>query len=67
MMLFKDWMKGFKGVSTKYLQNYMKWFRFNRLFELSRIREMLSFSLSDKQSYPVFKMLFKDYFVFVGL
>ncbi len=67
MMLFKDWMKGFKGVSTKYLQNYMKWFRFNRLFELSKIREMLNFSLSDKQAYPRFKMLFKDYFAFVGL
>lgn len=28
--LLKDWMRKFNGVATKYLQNYMNWFRIER-------------------------------------
>ena len=59
------WFKYFHGVSTKYLENYLKWFRFRNLFKLFKIRKMIEYSLFDKESYPRFKNLFKTYEKFV--
>jgi len=67
IMLLKNWLKDFFGVSTKYLWNYLKWFRFIRKFEIFKMKEMLRFTLSDKNSYPRFKSLFDDYVVFARL
>jgi transposase-like protein len=64
MMLLNKWLKDFFGVSTKYIWNYLKWFRFIRKFEIFKMKEMLRFTLSDKNSYPRFKSLFDDYVTF---
>ena len=61
MRFLKEWMKNFHGVSTKYMWNYLKWFRFIKLFELSKITEKVKQSLSDKESYSRYKNIFKDY------
>lgn len=65
MMLLKNWLKDFFGVSTKYLWNYLKWFRFIRKFEIFKMKETLRLTLIDKNSYPRFKSLFDDYVAFV--
>ncbi len=67
MMLFKDWMRKFNGFSTKYIMNYLKWFRYVRLFEVYKIKEMVNFSLLDKESYPRFKNIFLNYEAFVNV
>lgn len=67
MMLLKNWMKGFYGISTKYLHNYLKWFRYIRLFEIYKMKEMLRFTLIDKASYPRDKNAFENYVVFATL
>ncbi len=64
MMLLREWLKKFHGVSTKYLWNYLKWFRFIRQFELFKMKEFLGFTLTDKQSYPRYKALFENYVIF---
>lgn len=64
MMLLRNWMKDFFGVSTKYLWNYLKWFRFIRKFEIFKLKELVKDTLSDKQSYPRFKSIFEDYVAF---
>jgi len=66
IMLLREWIKKFHGVSTKFLWNYLKWFRFIRLFEFFKIKEMVGFSLSDKKSYPRYKNIFTDYVAFVN-
>lgn len=65
MMLLREWLRSFHGVSTKYLWNYLKWFRYTRQFAISKMKEMLRFTLLDKQSYPRFKDLFNDYVSYV--
>ena len=65
MRFLKEWMKNFHGVSTKYIWNYLKWYRFIKLFELSKIKEKVKCSLTDKKSYPRYKNIFKDYEAFV--
>ncbi|MEA3497268.1 MAG: IS1595 family transposase [Bacteroidota bacterium] len=65
MMLLRGWLKVFRGVSTKYIWNYLKWFRFLNLFKLFKTRQMIGYSLSDKNSYPRFKNIFKTYEEFV--
>lgn len=65
MMLFKEWIKKFHGISTKYIWNYLKWFRFIKLFELFKIDKIVKSSLSDKKSYPRYKNIFSDYVKFV--
>ncbi len=65
MMLLKKWMKNFHGVSTKYLWNYLKWFRFIRQFEIFKVKEMIRFTLSDKKSYPRYKDIFNNYIAFL--
>ena len=59
------WFKCFRGVSTKYLENYLKWFRFKTLFKSLKFKEMVKYSLFDKESYPRFMNLFKTYEEFV--
>ena len=65
MMLAKKWLKGFFGVSTKYTWNYLKWFRFIRLFSFFNFREMVGYTVEDKQAYPRYKDIFNDYVAFV--
>ena len=65
MMLLREWLKVFRGVSTKYMWNYLKWFRFQNLFKVFKTKEMIEYSLSDKNSYPRFKNIFKTYEEFV--
>ena len=65
MMLLREWLKVFRGVSTKYIWNYLKWFRFLNLFKLFKTKQMIEYSLSDKNSYPRFKNIFKTYEEFV--
>ena len=60
-----SWFKYFHGVSSKYLENYLKWFRFRNLFKLLNIKKMVKYSLFDKESYPRFRHLFKTYEEFV--
>ncbi len=67
MSQIKNWLRYFHGVSTKYLDNYLNWFRFRLLFKSSKIEEMVEFSLLDKESYPRFKNLFKTYEAFVAI
>ena len=65
MSQLRDWLKNFHGVSTKYLDNYLKWFRFSNIFKSLIFREMMTYCLLDKESYPRFKNLFKTYKEFV--
>lgn len=67
MSRLRDWLKFFHGVSTKYLYNYLKWFRFKNLFKKFKISEMLECSLGDNQSYARFKNLFTTYEVLVDI
>jgi len=67
MKLLKDWLKDFHGVSTKYLQNYLNWFRFIRLFDFSKIKKIIGLSLSDKTTYSNFKLLFENYKNFASI
>ena len=65
MRLLREWLKVFKGVSTKYIWNYLKWFRFLNLFKVFKTKQMIKYSVSDKNSYPRFKNIFKTYEQFV--
>lgn len=65
MMLLRKWLKKFNGVSTKYMWNYLKWFRFLNLFKVFKTKEMIKYSLSDKKSYPRFQNIFKTYEEFI--
>lgn len=67
MKLLKDWLKTFNGVSSKYLQNYLIWFRFIRLFNFSKITETVGLTLSDKTAYPSFKSIFDNYRKFASI
>jgi transposase-like protein len=67
MMLLRNWMKDFFGVSTKYLLNYLKWFRFMRKFEIFKLEKMLKLTFLDKNSSQRFNDIFKDYVTFVRL
>jgi transposase-like protein len=61
MNLLRRWMKGFFGFSTKYLWNYLKWFRYIRLFKSFQMKEFAKFSIDDKQSYSRFRNIFNIY------
>ena len=61
MSLFGEWSKAFKGYSTKYQWNYLKWFRFNRLFSGFNIEIMADFSLKDKESHKRYSNIFGYY------
>ncbi|MCP4180990.1 MAG: IS1595 family transposase [bacterium] len=61
MSHFKEWKKQFHGFSTKYLWNYLKWFRFIKLFKNFVIKEIAEFSLSDKNSSIRYQSIFNNY------
>lgn len=63
--LFKKWMKRFRGVATKYLQNYIKWFLHNinfRNFDLS-VSHLILDGLQNKNG----KWGFKKSFMFTDV
>ena len=61
MSQFKEWKKQFRGLSTKYILYYLKWFRFIKLFKKIVIRKMTELSLSDKLSSKRFLNIFTTY------
>jgi len=60
MNLYKRWAKHFYGNSTKYQWNYLKWFRFTRLFN-ENVKEITTYSLQDKGSFKRYTEIF-DYY-----
>ena len=51
MALYKAWSKNFNGYSTKYIWNYLKWFRYVRKFTQSTKMDYLVLkSINDKES-----------------
>ncbi len=51
MSLYKGWSKDFNGYSTKYIWNYLKWFRYMRKFiQLSKVELLVQTSVKDKES-----------------
>lgn len=65
MMRLRDWMKGFKGVSSKYLANYLKWFRLINLFSLDQVRSFIKETILDENLYERFRGIFINYQNFV--
>ena len=65
MSQLRNWFKNFHGVSTKYLENYLKWFRFSNIFKSHKFKKIVEYCLLDNESYPRFKNLFKTYEEFV--
>ncbi|MCK5678050.1 MAG: IS1595 family transposase [Flavobacteriaceae bacterium] len=61
MSHFKDWKKQFHGFSTKYVLNYLKWFRFIKLFKNFVIREIAELSLSNKEASNEYQNTFSTY------
>ena len=61
MMRLKNWLKDFFGVSTKYISNYLSWFRFRDMFELELIKQMVQKSVKGRDAYPKYKKAFEDY------
>lgn len=61
MSLYKRWSSSFFGNSTKYQWNYLKWFRFTRLFN-DNVKEMTKCSLKDHESFNRFNNIF-DYYI----
>jgi transposase-like protein len=52
MSLYKTWCKRFKGYSTKYIWNYLKWFRFHKKFmEYNDLENMVGRSIKDISSF----------------
>lgn len=66
MKMAKDWLKQFNGVSTKYLTNYLKWFRFLRLFDFEQIRKFVKHTIEDKMAYLKYKNTFDTYKAFAS-
>lgn len=65
MMRLRDWMKNFKGVSTKYLSNYLKWFRLINIFNLEQVKSFVKETILDKKLYERFLNIFINYKKFV--
>lgn len=61
MNLLRRWMKGFFEFSTKYLWNYLKWFRYIWLFKAFQMKEFAKFSVDDKESYNRFMNILNIY------
>jgi transposase-like protein len=68
MSLYGNWIKTFKGYSTKYEWNYLKWFRFHRLFQKDYvdIEKTVKFSIEDKQSHERHSNIFGYYKDFIA-
>ena len=51
MSLYKTWSKRFNGYSTKYVWNYLKWFRFHKKYmEFQKLDNMIQRSVKDINS-----------------
>lgn len=37
----KKWMNRFNGVATKYLNNYIKWFKWLQIFDIDKDKEII--------------------------
>jgi hypothetical protein len=49
MSHYKDWSKSFRGYSTRYIWNYLKWFRYRKIFaEYNKMYYHVQRSVSDK-------------------
>jgi len=67
MSHFKDWGKQFYGFSTKYVLNYLKWFRFIKLFKNFVIRKIAELSLSNKKASNEYQNTFSSYQEFMSV
>ncbi len=65
MSHLREWLKKFKGVSTKYLGNYLKWFRLKNIFNVDNAKSFLLDYVSDRSLYSRFLDIFKIYKQFV--
>ncbi len=62
MSLYKKWNKKFNGHSTKYVWNYLKWFRFHRRFLDGRKLELIvDDSVKDDKSFVRYVLIRKYY------
>jgi len=61
VMLLREWIKKFKGVSTKYLANYLKWFRLRNIFDLDKMKVFLKDYAVDNKLYPRYLNIFQKY------
>ena len=65
MSMFKKWSKRFNGFSTKYVWNYLKWFRFHRKFVETKLDIMVSHSVSDIKGNIRYNLINKFYEQFI--
>jgi len=65
IMRLKKWLRNFNGVSTKYLNLYLKWFRFENSFSISEIKPVIATTLNDKMTYCNFRNIFSNYSKFM--
>ncbi len=61
MKILRDWLKQFNGVSAKYLPNYLKWFRFQRLYNFENVKAFVTYTLTDQSAYARHKATFENY------
>ena len=64
MSLFDDWIRQFRGHSTKYVWNYLKWFRFVRMFKkfkLEIVEGITKSSILDTKSFDRHNNIFSYY------
>jgi len=68
MSLLQNWMKVFRGYSTKYEWNYLKWFRFHRMFQQRRLdtENVVKLSVDDKGSSTRYGDIIKYYGDFIA-
>lgn len=67
MSIYKDWIKRFKGYSTKYIWNYLKWFRFHRKFNDLNLDVMVSNSVLDIKANIRYLLIPKYYEKFIEI
>lgn len=62
----KDWMIGFNGVSTKYLQNYMSWFMVLEQVKgkTNKVKEFALAALVSTNAWAIFKSLSLNHMLF---
>jgi hypothetical protein len=62
MSMYGKWNKSFKGYSTKYVWNYLKWFRFHRKYiENKNLELMVDYAVRDTRSYNRYVLIPKYY------
>jgi len=64
-MQLRKWLGSFVGVSTKYLLNYLKWYRFIKKFEIFKLEEFVKHSVMDRQARIRYLNTFGTYVQFV--